>query len=93
MQSSLARNADIESATASAIAYVGGRQADLARHIGCAQQTVSKLLNGELPVSAEHAVAIDKATRGAVTKQRLRPDLFGLAPLPGVAQPEQARAS
>jgi DNA-binding transcriptional regulator YdaS (Cro superfamily) len=78
MQSSLARNADIESA----IAHVGGRQADLARHIGCAQQTVSKLLHGELPVSAEHAVAIDKATRGAVPKQRLRPDLFGVGALP-----------
>ena len=55
---------------------IKGRQSDLARAIGCAQQTISKLLNGEIRVSAEQAVAIHKATRGAVPKYSLRPDLF-----------------
>lgn len=54
-----------------------GRQADLAREIGCAQQTVSKLLYKEIPITAEVAVAIDRATKGAVSKHSMRPDLFG----------------
>lgn len=53
-----------------------GRQADLAEKVGCAQQTISKYLNGEIRVSAEHAVAIERATVGAVPRHALRPDLW-----------------
>lgn len=52
-----------------------GRQSDLAAAMGVAQQTVSKLLNREINVNAEHAVLIEHATAGAVTARELRPDL------------------
>jgi DNA-binding transcriptional regulator YdaS (Cro superfamily) len=54
----------------------GGRQGDLAAAMGVAQQTVSKLLRGEVPVSPEQAIAIHRATRGAVPGSMLRPDLW-----------------
>ena len=54
----------------------GGRQEDLAAAMGVAQQTVSKLLYGEIPVSSEHAVAIHRATHGVVPGSALRPDLW-----------------
>jgi DNA-binding transcriptional regulator YdaS (Cro superfamily) len=54
----------------------GGRQEDLAAAMGVAQQTVSKLLRGEVPVSPEQAIAIHRATRGAVPGSALRPDLW-----------------
>jgi DNA-binding transcriptional regulator YdaS (Cro superfamily) len=54
----------------------GRRQEDLAAAIGVAQQTVSKLMRGEIPVSPEQAIAIHRATRGAVPGSALRPDLW-----------------
>ena len=42
----------------------------------CVQQTVSKLVNGDIPVDADFAIAIDRATDGVVPKWKLRPDLF-----------------
>jgi DNA-binding transcriptional regulator YdaS (Cro superfamily) len=54
----------------------GGRQEDLAAAMGVAQQTVSKLLRGEVPVSPQQAIAIHRATRGAVPGSALRPDLW-----------------
>lgn len=54
----------------------GGRQEDLAAAMGVAQQTVSKLLRAEVPVSPEQAIAIHRATRGAVPGSALRPDLW-----------------
>jgi DNA-binding transcriptional regulator YdaS (Cro superfamily) len=54
----------------------GGRQEDLAAAMGVAQQTVSKLLRGEVRVSAQQAIAIHRATRGAVPGSALRPDLW-----------------
>ena len=54
----------------------GGRQEDLAAAMGVAQQTVSKLLRGEVPVSPEQAIAIHRAPRGAVPGSALRPDLW-----------------
>ena len=54
----------------------GGRQEDLATAIGVAQQTVSKLLRGEVSVSPQQAIAIHRATRGAVPGSALRPDLW-----------------
>lgn len=68
------RNPHIERAV-----KICGRQADLAEKAGCAQQTISKYLNGEIRVSAEHAVAIETATGGEVGRHELRPDLWEAA--------------
>jgi DNA-binding transcriptional regulator YdaS (Cro superfamily) len=54
----------------------GHRQEDLAAAMGVTQQTVSKLSRGEIPVSPEQAIAIHRATRGAVPGSALRPDLW-----------------
>ena len=66
----------------------GRRQEDLAAAMGVAQQTVSKLSRGEMPVSPEHAIAIHRATAGAVPGSALRPDLWCCpehVPVDGVA--------
>jgi len=55
----------------------GRRQEDLAAAMGVSQQTVSRLSRGEIPVSPEYAMAIHRATRGAVPGSALRPDLWG----------------
>lgn len=68
---STTRNPHIEQAV-----KLCGRQQDLAAKAGCAQQTISKYLNDEIRVSAEHAVAIHRATGGAVPASALRPDLW-----------------
>lgn len=65
-----------------------GRQADLAAGMGVAQQTVSKLLNREINVNAEHALLIERATGGAVTARELRPDL----PWPTSSVPQSVSA-
>ena len=54
----------------------GRRQEDLAAAMGVAQQTVSRLLRGEISVSPEQAIAIHRATNGAVPGSALRPDLW-----------------
>jgi DNA-binding transcriptional regulator YdaS (Cro superfamily) len=54
----------------------GGRQEDLAAAMGVAQQTVSKLLRGEVRVSPQQAIAIHRATHGVVPGSALRPDLW-----------------
>jgi len=67
----------------------GRRQEDLAAAMGVAQQTVSKLARGEIPVSPEHAIAIHRATRGAVPGSALRPDLWSCpAHVPGAVAGE-----
>jgi DNA-binding transcriptional regulator YdaS (Cro superfamily) len=63
---------------AQAIEIVGS-QKKLAEAAGCEQQTISKLLNRQRRISAEIAVAIDKATEGRVSKHTLRPDIFEAA--------------
>jgi DNA-binding transcriptional regulator YdaS (Cro superfamily) len=71
----------------------GGRQEDLATAMGVAQQTVSKLLYGEVPVSSEHAVAIHRATAGAVPGSALRPDLWLKPEHVPVSAPAEVAAS
>lgn len=53
-----------------------GSQAKLAEVIGCSQQQISYLLKAK-SISAEMAMKIDTATNGAVSKNDLRPDIFG----------------
>lgn len=63
-----------------------GSQAELERRSGIPQQTISWLLNKSERISAEHAVAIDRATSGKVSKSALRPDLFGEPPASEAAE-------
>lgn len=49
-------------AVQSAIDAVGGKQEILAERLGCAQQTVSKLLRGEIPMTADWALRLDAAS-------------------------------
>lgn len=53
-----------------------GSQNQLAEAMGCSQSKVSWLLVTAKQISAEDAVAIDRATGGEVTKTELRPDLW-----------------
>jgi DNA-binding transcriptional regulator YdaS (Cro superfamily) len=52
-----------------------GSQPLLAAKMGCRQQTVSKMLNFEIPVSAEYALLMEAATAGEVPASETRPDL------------------
>lgn len=61
-----------------------GSQPALAEKLGCRQQTVSKMLNREIPVSAEFALLIAAAT--GMRPDEIRPDLPW--PSPQIA-PEQ----
>lgn len=54
-----------------------GSQEKLAEAIGISQQGVSYLLRHAPRVTAEVAVAIERATRGKVRRSDLRPDIFG----------------
>lgn len=51
-------------------------QADLAGMIGVTQGAVSQWLLGNIKLSAERAIAIERATKGEVTREELRPDIF-----------------
>lgn len=61
---------------------IHGSQAKLAREAGCSQQYISLLLNGTGQISAEMAIAFEKAT--GTPRHKLRPDVFG--------KPERASA-
>lgn len=63
-----------------AIKLHGNSQTKLAEAMGCTQQQVWFLLERAKGVSAEMALAVDKATEGKVSKHDLRPDLFGKKP-------------
>lgn len=58
-----------------AVKIVGSQKA-LADKTGLSQQGISWLLKEARQISAEIAVAIDRATEGQVSKAELRPDLF-----------------
>lgn len=54
-----------------------GTQEEMAAATGFCQSLISQLLNNRKSVSPTVAVAIERATNGAVTKEMLCPDLFG----------------
>lgn len=58
-----------------AVALVGSQQ-KLAKAIGLSQQGVSYLLNHAPKITAETAIAIERATRGEIRRAELRPDIF-----------------
>ena len=53
-----------------------GSQAKLARAIGCSPSKISALTLADKPVRAEDALAIERATGGAVKAATLRPDIW-----------------
>ncbi|QTR47486.1 helix-turn-helix domain-containing protein [Thiothrix litoralis] len=54
---------------------IAGSQAALAKHLKLRQQAVAKwVLNGRVPPF--RAIQIEEMTGGAITRGRLRPDLF-----------------
>ncbi len=53
----------------------GLRQADFAAAVGATQATISRLANGSMRPSLELAVAIERATAGAVTAASWVPDM------------------
>ena len=59
-----------------AIEIAGGSQKKLADKIGFSQMAVCKAVRSGLP-SARMAADIERATEGAITREQLRPDLFG----------------
>lgn len=63
-----------------ALKLYGGSQTKLAEAMGCTQQQVWFLLERSKGVSAEMALAIDRATGGKVSREELRPDLFSTEP-------------
>ena len=72
---------DTHTALLRAIETVGS-QAKLAATIGRTQPDISKWLHRDKQgVPAEVCIAIERATRGRVTRYELRPDVFGEAPV------------
>lgn len=59
-----------------AVEKAGGQSA-LARACGVKQGHVWHWLNKSLRVPAEHVLSVEAATDGAVTRDELRPDIFG----------------
>lgn len=58
-----------------AIDLCGGKQSLLAERLGCAQQTVSKLLLGEIKIDPTWAIRISKAVNGGLPAATLCPEL------------------
>ena len=69
-----------------------GSQQKLAEAIGCSQQQISYLLQRADRISGEMAIAVERATAGAISRHDLRPDMFGSAPRRAVStsSPEAA---
>jgi DNA-binding transcriptional regulator YdaS (Cro superfamily) len=59
-----------------AINKAGSQQA-LAAAIGVSQQQVSYLMTKARRIPAEIAIAVERATDGEVSRNELRPDIFG----------------
>ena len=64
----------------SAVTAVGGQTA-LAKKIGRSQSLVWQWCVGRLPVTAELCGRVEVATSGAITREMLRPDVFGAMPV------------
>lgn len=53
-----------------------GSQNRLAEAMGCSQSKISWLIKIATAISAEDALAVDRATNGVVSASTLRPDLW-----------------
>ena len=59
-----------------ALQFFGGKRSDLARELGVSWQQVQLWLKGESVVTGERAVVIEMITKGRVTREEIRPDLY-----------------
>jgi DNA-binding transcriptional regulator YdaS (Cro superfamily) len=75
-----------------AIALLGS-QDRLAGAMGCSQSKISWLLVTREEIALEDALAIERATGGAVSKHDLRPDVFGPPPAPSAPREPAGAAS
>lgn len=57
--------------------FIVGSQAGLARALGVSVPCIHQWRNGERPVPAGRCLAIEKATKGKVSRYVLRPDIYG----------------
>lgn len=55
-------------------------QAEFARRVGVSEGLVWQWINGRTAITAEKAVAIERATEGELSREALRPDVFGEPP-------------
>ena len=58
-----------------------GAKAEMAEHLGITPTWISLIISGKRLASPKLAIAIELATGGLVTRQNLRPDLFGYPPV------------
>lgn len=56
---------------------LAGGQTSLATLIGVTPSFVSQWVTGARPIPATRCIAIEAATTGRVTREELRPDVFG----------------
>lgn len=54
-----------------------GTRARIARECGISKTWMSLILSGRRPAGAQLAIMIEKATKGAVNKGDIRPDIWG----------------
>jgi DNA-binding transcriptional regulator YdaS (Cro superfamily) len=57
-----------------------GSQKATGKLINVSQPAIHKWITGKSKPSAKNAIAIERATHGAITREQLRPDVFGPAP-------------
>jgi DNA-binding transcriptional regulator YdaS (Cro superfamily) len=62
------------------VSHKRGLQRQIALTLGISPVLISQWSSGSRQVPAERCVPIEKATKGAVTRYELRPDIFGLTP-------------
>ena len=55
---------------------VVGAKSEMARYLGITPTWMSLLISGRRKASPELAIKLEKATKGLVTRQALRPDIF-----------------
>lgn len=58
-----------------AVAWAGGVDA-LAKRIGCSRTITSWWLNGRKPLSIDHALKLQKVSKGKFKASKIRPELF-----------------
>lgn len=66
-------------ALVAAVRLIGG-QAKTARLLGTSQPAVWAWIHRKKPLPAEHVLAVEAATKFAISKYDLRPDVYGPAP-------------
>lgn len=64
------------SALERAITVCGGKRSTLARRLNVSSQSIELWLHEKNAISAERAMRIEYVTKGEVTRQELRPDLY-----------------